>query len=159
MNFDEAAAEWVHERYPAGRLIVGSVEFERSTSRYPDGYESDIELSYREKYQPAYGRVNGVWRYGDIRERTHTYKLPPDTELTQLIREIVEIALQGSTQSEPSVLSSEAVEGQNSKISLLSRERPEVPVWPGQGKYHGATRNSLDSRVPARSAVSVSGCA
>lgn len=101
MNFDEAAAEWVRQHYPAGQLVVGSIEFELEVSAYDGEIDKSIELTYRCIEYPRRGRVDGVWRRSDPVEVEKKVDLPEGTSLTQLMREIVTIVVMNLPTSEP----------------------------------------------------------
>jgi hypothetical protein len=103
LTFVEAAAEWVRRSYPGANPITDSVIFDVDNDYYTDGPMSRIKVSWLEDKPTTVGfnviGVRPVPRYY-ARQIQLTRQLDPNTDLTTLISEITDLALEGSSGGE-----------------------------------------------------------
>lgn len=123
MTFDEAVAEWVRRNIPGAQTVVGTVCFDIDWAAYDSGPRyCDFDVTWTDQQPPRVPKYNtdylaqlGVTIPAAVRtlrttERRHTLG-NSEYDVTKLIREITEIALESSTQTQPPENSSGMLEG------------------------------------------------
>ena len=105
LTFNEAAEAWVRKHYPEANPVATTVSFDTEYNGYATAAQPYIEVSWLEDRPVVTGFsvVNGRLKRSDgtTKPVQVCHDLGMDIDLTELIREITDLALEGTTDGAP----------------------------------------------------------